>query len=537
MPPPVLTLRWKIVALTTALVLVSFFSGLVLLGFNILSAVEAELGRRAMSVARTVAQVELVKERLGKPDGPDAIQPVVERMRLATGVEYIVLFDMDRIRYSHPLRERIGTRFEGGDEGPALSQQAYVTRAVGVNGPSVRAFVPVLSPDGSEQVGVVVVGILVPEIWALLYDFRYALALALAAGLVVAVLGSWVLASGIKRQMFNLEPPEIAGLLEERAAIVSALGEGLLAVDRHGRITVMNDTAQQIIGTGREAIGRSVLEVVPHSRLLETIHSGRAEFDRQMLLGRTVVVVNRVPVRIGGQIVGAVATFRDRTDIHRLAEELTGVTRFVEALRAQNHESLNKLHAIAGMIQLDRPEAALDYIFAVTEQQQEVSSFLARNVNDYRVSGLLLGKVVRGRELSIGVAIDPESRMDGAPAPLTGSDLVLILGNLLENAMEALSGQEGERRIDCLLRSDAASLMIRVADNGPGVAGELQDRLFEQGVSSRGPGRGLGLALVRQTVAFAGGSVEFESRPGRTMFMIRVVAGGSEHGGNSSAAS
>jgi two-component system, CitB family, sensor histidine kinase DctS len=518
------SLRHKIVALTTALVVLAFCIGLVLLGHSILDSVENEVGRRAMSVAQAVAQVESLKENLGRADGARVIQPAAERMRLAAGVDYITVFDMNRIRYSHTLPERIGTRFEGGDEGPSLSQQAYISRAIGVNGPSIRAFAPVLSTDGSEQKGVVVVGMLVPPLSAVLFAYKYQLLIALAAGLGVAVLGASFLAASIKRQMFGLEPPEIARLVEERGAVFSALGEGLIAIDRDGYITVMNDEAQRIVGAGPGVIGRNVLDVIAHSRLPETLASGQADYGQQMLLGRTIVVVNRVPVRIQDRIVGAVATFRDRTEVTRLAGELTGVTRFVEALRAQNHESANKMHTVAGMIQLRKYEQALDYIFSVTERQQEVARFLARRIRDYRVSGLLLGKIVHGRETGVELIIDPQSRLEAVPPPLDGGDLVLLLGNLIENAMEALTGRAEPRRVDCFLQGDAHRLTIRVSDNGPGVPPNLREQIFTQGFSTKGEHRGLGLALVAQLVDFAGGKVALSSEPGRTVFTIQILA-------------
>ncbi|MGE5672877.1 MAG: ATP-binding protein [Mycobacterium leprae] len=517
-----LTLRSKVVGLTTVLVLCSFATGLAFMAYSTLGAVNTELGARAMSVARTVAQVQEVQENLGKPGGAKVIEPVVERMRLSTGVEYIVTFDMNRVRYSHPLPERIGTLFEGGDEGPSLSQQAYTSMASGVNGESVRAFVPVLAPDSHEQVGVVVVGIMAPHLLDLVRDFSLPILLGVVGSLAVAVLGAQVLASNVKRQMFNLEPPEIARMLEERVAVFSALSEGLIAVAQDGRITVINEEAQRMIGVGPEVVGRSVLDVLPHSQLLDTIRTGKAQYNQQMLLGRTLAVTNRVPVLIKDRIVGAVATFRDRTEVHQLAEELTGVTRFVEGLRAQNHESRNKLHTIAGLIQLKKYQEALDYIFTTTEQQQEVNRFLASRIADYRVSGLLLGKVIRGRELGIYLQIDRRSRLDAVPEPLDGSDLVLILGNLIENAMDALNGQVGARQIDCLLVSDQNGLRISVQDNGPGISPELRQEIFRQGFSTKGEGRGLGLALVQEIVWFAGGRMELESEPGRTLFTILV---------------
>lgn len=518
-----LSLRSKVATLMTGLVLCSFAIGLLLTGYNLLGRVEEELGLRAMSVARTVAQVRTVRENLGAPGGSEAIQPVVERMRVSTGVEYIVAFDMNRIRYSHPAPDRIGQIFQGGDEGPSLSQQAYVSRATGVNGTAVRAFAPVLSPDGTEQVGAVVVGIMVPPLVALMREFINMLPLGLAGALAVGGAGAWVLSAGVKEQMFNLEPQEIARILEERVAVVSALSEGLIAIAQDGTVTVFNEVAQQITGVGQDAVGRRLADVIPGVELPAA--GGCAEYNRQMLLGHKLVIANLVPIRIKEQVVGTVITFRERTEVHRLAEELTGVTRFVDGLRAQNHESLNRLHTIAGLIHMREYKQALEYIYATAEQQEEAVRFLARSIKDYQVSGLLLGKVIRGRELGVDLQIDPASRLDAIPRPLTGSDLVLILGNLIENATEALSGQAGERRVHCLIQSNARRLLIRVADNGPGIPPDIQEQIFAQGFSTKGEQRGLGLSLVSRVVSLVGGRVELRSEPGQTIFTIAVEEG------------
>jgi len=219
----------------TGLVLCSFTIGLALTGYNLLGAVVNELGRRAMSVARTVAQVEDLRRNLGQPGGSGAIQPVVERMRLSTGVEYIVAFDMNRIRYADPLAERIGRPFEGGDAGPSLSQQAYVSQAMGVNGRAVRAFVPVLSPAGTEQVGVVVVGIMAPPLAALLSHATEAVAAKTGdavGGLLNATLGNLtelvIALTALRSGQYILVKASMAGAIVTNALFL--LGASFLTI-------------------------------------------------------------------------------------------------------------------------------------------------------------------------------------------------------------------------------------------------------------------------------------------------------------------
>lgn len=532
---PPLTLRRKIIALASGLVLLSVLAGGALLIYSVGSAMETELGQRALSVARTVAQVDLVRQELERPSSPRTIQPVAERMRLATGVAYIVIMDMERNRQSHPLQEKLGTRFEGGDEGPAFSEQTYVSRARGVNGRSVRAFVPIMSLDGRIQVGVVAVGILVPGIPALLVTYRGELITALISALSVGLLGAWLLAAHIKRQLNDMEPTEIARILEERTAAFAAITEGLIAIDAANRITVINAEARRILDlpADKDVGGLDIYEVVPYSRLPEVIRTGQGVRNQQMLFGKTIILTNRLPIYTKGKIVGALATFRDRTEFNQLAEELTGVTQFVEALRAQNHEWLNKLHTIAGMMQLKKYSQAIDFIFSTTEQQQELTRFLTRTVKDYRVSGLLLGKATRARERGIVLEIDRATRVETLPRLLEGNDLVLILGNLLENAMDAVANLgHGEGRILCLVRSHPDGVEIRVEDNGCGLPPDTPiEQIFEQGFSTKGSeNRGIGLALVKQIVDFARGGIAVQSSPGRTVFQITLPGGGADAG-------
>lgn len=314
---------------------------------------------------------------------------------------------MEKRRFSHTLQELIGEKFSGGDEGPSFADHEYISRARGILGPSVRAFVPIKVDEGTRQVGVVVVGVLTPTWYKLLYATRLRLYFSLATGLVVGLLGSLYLARNIKRTMFNLEPVEIARLLEERNAVFQSISEGIVAIDREGRVTVANEEARRILGLPGEVLNRKITDFIPDSPLLEVVKTGEAQHNQERLINDTVIISNRVPIKVKGEVVGAVSSFREKTEIQRLAEELTGVKNFIEALRVQNHEHMNKLHTIAGLIQLKRYEQALDYIFRETEEQQELTRFLGRNIRDYSVAGLLLGKYTRAKEMKVEMTIDP----------------------------------------------------------------------------------------------------------------------------------
>ncbi len=519
-------LHMKMAVLSFSSVLLAIIIGGVIVVDKFSRILEKEIGMRAIAIARTMAQLEDVKANVGKPDGHLYIQPIAERARLATGVEYIVVLDMEGVRYSHPVEERIGKKFTDADLGPALANNEYISNAEGVLGPSVRAFVPIKVDDGQRQVGVVVVGILTPTIVTLLRSIQIQLYYSMAAGLLIGLLGSLYLARKIKSAMFSLEPEEIARLLEERIAVIQAMNEGVIAIDTECRITIANDEAVRIIGRpGDEIIGRHVREIIPNSRLPEVLETGKPQLNQEMILNETIILANRVPIKFKGEIIGAVSTFQDKTEVNRLAEELTGVKSFVEALRVQNHEHLNKLHTIAGLIQLGQHQQALDFIFNVTEEQQEITRILTKNIYNSSIAGLLLGKYMRAKELKVDFVIDRRTRLRELPLPLKTGDLVLIIGNLIENAFDAVRLLGPERRKVYFYMNDSDDFLeIIVKDLGPGIPEEIREIVFEQGFTTKGsPNRGLGLYLVKRCLILSGGTISIDCpQEGGTNLFIKI---------------
>ncbi|EHQ88789.1 ATP-binding protein [Desulfosporosinus youngiae] len=519
---PHLKLGTKIAILSFFLILLSVFLAGVIIVNRISDKMEQEIGYRAIAIARTVAQLQDIQENLGAEQGSKVIQPLAERIRIATGVEYIVVFDMKRMRYSHPYLDRIGTIFNDGDEGPSLQRKEYLSQAVGVLGPSIRAFVPVLADEGTRQVGVVAVGILVPTIKDIISTLRIQLYSSLIMVLSLGILGSFYLASNIKKNMFFLEPNEIARMLEERVAIFQAMDEGVVALNMENQITVINQKACHIAGITKNVIGVHLNDLEVLSVLNDLPEARDSSETMELLLNQTWVIINFLPVKVKDQIVGQVITIKDKTEVRKMAEELTGVRTFIEALRVQNHESLNKLHTIAGLIQLNRVQEAMEYVYNVTAEQQEVTRFLSQNIKHPSVAGLLLGKYNRGKELKVDVLFEHDSSLGELPESIDSTALTIILGNLLENAMEAVVGKE-LCEVHCRIKQEDTVLIFSVEDTGGGIPPEDQMKVFQWGFSTKGTGnRGIGLPLVKQTIERLGGTIELESGNWGTRFGVRL---------------
>lgn len=522
MPIAQFKLRTKIIVFSFGIVLLSVIVAVVAVVEQTTTASEKEIGLRAMAIARTVAQLREVQDNLGHTGGEKTIQPIAERIRLATGVGYIVIFDMNRIRYSHPLEDRIGTMFNDGDEGASLRKQEYLSQAIGVQGPSIRAFVPVMTDEGTRQVGVVTVGILVPTFKQALSNLRLQLYSSIIIGLLLGFIGSIFLARNIKKKMFSLEPAEIARILEERVAIFQSMAEGIIAVDFNGRITFLNDEACRVTEATQDCIGRSLSDVITLPNLNEALSQGKSLINQEIMLKKTLVLASFLPIKVNNRLTGTTITLQDKTEVKRLAEELTGVKTFIEALRVQNHESLNKLHTIAGLIQLQKYQAASDFIFAATEEQEEITRFLGKKIRDPAVAGILLGKYGRAKELKVRFFLDPDSELPEKPGALESYQLVLILGNLLENAMESVAGQS-LREIHCYLKQADHELVVSIEDTGTGIPPSVQEHIFEWGFTTKKtPNRGIGLYLVKQTIDNAGGTIEIESGSWGTRFLVQI---------------
>ncbi|WP_319004445.1 sensor histidine kinase [Halobacillus litoralis] len=517
-------IRWKITILSFGIVLFSILIGGIIIVGHTIENREKSLGEQALVTGRTVANLPEVKEGLMESEGWTTINPMVERIRTINRSDYIVVLNMNRVRYSHPVEEKLGTLSSGKDEGPAFAEHTYISKAKGESGVAVRGFVPVMN-EGLEQIGVVVVGNFLPSIQEVLWGIKNEILFVLSLTSLFGIIGSWLLARHLKKQTFRLEPHEIVQLFEERTAAFQAMNEGIIVIDQSGVISMMNGKAKQLLHLNKDYTRSPIREVVPEVRFYDALHAGEADYNKELRLGSTVILYTTVPMKVENEIIGAVMIFQDRTDVTKLAEELTGVKAFVDALRVQNHEHLNKLHTIAGLIQLDQKEQALNFVFETSEKQEELSGFLVSKFKDYSLSGLLLSKVSRGKELDIEVTVDEQSVLKVYPYLLDEHDFVLIIGNLIENAFHAFDEVKREQKwIDVSIIQDKEYCAITVEDNGKGMSSEHQNKAFHKGFTTKGKkGSGIGLYLVKNIVDKGRGSLEIISQTGEgTSVMIQL---------------
>ncbi|MED1774366.1 sensor histidine kinase [Bacillus velezensis] len=525
-----LTIRWKITILSYIVVLFTFLIvGIVLIG-NIQHTEERELKKRLMNTARTVSEMTDVKRALEQKKQREDVRHAVEEIRIINEADYIVVMDMDHIRYSHPVSTMIGKRSRGEDEAAAFAEHIYFSEAKGEIGTAVRAFYPIKDRD-LNQIGVVLAGKTLPGFGEILLQLKHEILFIVLLALGFGLAGSFLLARHIKKQMFWLEPHEIVRMYEERTATFHSMNEGVIAIDNQHHITIFNEKAKQIFNVRQETDGRLIWDVLKDSRLPEIVERNRAVYNEEIQVSGKVIMSSRIPIVMKKKVIGAVAIFQDRTEAAKMAEELTGVKNFVDALRVQNHEHMNKLHTIAGLIQLGKSEKALQLAFKESSEQESVTDFLHQAIQNDAAAGLLLSKIKRGKELGISVKIDENSSFSAFPEHVDQHDIVVLLGNLIENAFGAFETADTEdKHIDISIEQNDEVLAILIEDNGSGISDQHIPRLYDKGFTvNKTGGTGYGLYLVKQIVDKGMGIIEVDTRQGQgTAFSILFPMKGEE---------
>ncbi|MED4164766.1 sensor histidine kinase [Halalkalibacterium halodurans] len=484
---------------------------------------QSNIEEKAIAISRTVAKAQWVIDGLENEEEEWRVQTYTTEIQSATDVLFIVVMDMEGIRKSHPNPEEIGKRFVGGDEVAALEGREHVSISTGTLGESLRAFTPIFNDHG-EQLGAVAVGISLQEVNDVLADNHTSILKGSVIGIIVGIIGALIVASYIKRALLGLEPFEIAKILEERSAMLQSAREAIIAVDSKGTITLVNKSALNLFekaGMSGDPIGKKVTEFMPTSRLEWVLKTRQPEFDEEQQMNGMTILVNRVPIIVNDEVVGAISTFRDLTEIKQQAKQLTGVKLYVEALRAQSHEFMNKLHVILGMVKTESYDELNDYIHQIVNHRSTELNHVIKRIKDSVLAGFILGKLSYAREKHITLDVQTKSVIPKASSEQMVHELITILGNLIDNALEAVIKAK-EKTVLVQLEYSNERLHIRVQDTGPGIPDGEQGDIFKKGYSTKGENRGYGLYLVKQSVEKLGGAMEYESRATGMTFYVDI---------------
>jgi two-component system CitB family sensor kinase len=512
----------RILASVVAILVATTVVGFALDTLSRRSDLEHEYQRRALVIAQTFAAMPSIRDALARKTAADRrlIQSLAQQVRRRTGASYIVVIDRHGIRYSHPDPSLIGKRVT--EPVIALDGRDHLGVDHGNLGISANAKVPLRAPDG-RIIGEVSTGIEEKTISGQLLHELPSLLLFFAIALGIGIVASFTLSRRLKRSTFGLELDEIAGLVQEREAMLHNIREGVITLDRHERITLINDEARRLLPIGEYAIGRSISELVSPGRLQDLLTGATPGEDQVVLTDEHILVVNRMSVMRQGRRLGAVITLRDRTELEALIRELDGVDALTDALRAQQHEFSNRMHTLAGLIELGDHDAAAHYALDVSRESGGLAESIRAQIERREIAAMLLAKTTIAAERGVQLTLTEDSRLpdDG----LDTSAVLTIVGNLIDNAIDAASAEPGDGRVIVRLVSDHA-VRIEVSDTGTGVPPEVASQIFTDGFTTKPAEpdrqRGIGLALVHRLVRRSGGTIDFEplDANGGTVFTV-----------------
>lgn len=478
---------------------------------------EDQVAERALDIAKSIAVVPEIIAAIERRD-TSYLQPLSLQIAKSTHARFVVIGDHLGIRLSHPTQERIGKPMHDDEndfnEPALLDGQAYVRKDVGSLGASIRGKVPVFDQTGAKIIGVVSVGFMLDTVDTIIDQYRTTLGGVIFGAFLISIFTAIWFSNHFKKAIFGLEPEQIGLLFEERNATLESIREGIISINSEGLITTFNQAALNTLNLSNKELilGKHIQDVLPDSHLTEILVDGKPQFDQEFWLGDLCLITNRLPVRQDGEIIGVVSTFRPKDELDMVSRQLTRIKQYADTLRSQTHEYSNKLHTIAGLIQIGATKEALNLIGQETANHQALIHLLVDAVPDPILAGCLLGKYNRAHELGLLLTIDPDSHMTDIPARIPREQLVTIIGNLLDNAFEATLAHQGAGGEISLTMTDLGNdLIFEIEDQGNGIPFDEQARIFERGVSSKQEsGHGIGLHLVYTLLTRLGGYVTID---------------------------
>jgi two-component system CitB family sensor kinase len=516
----------RLFAVQAVFVIVAVGLAVALLALDARGRATADASARSMVTAQAVAHNPFVIEAVQQPNPSAVLQPYAVTLMHDTDVDFITVMAPDRTRFTHRDPAQIGKPFLG-TIAPALAGESFTETYTGTLGPSVRAVAPIKGDDGS-VVALVSAGITLSQVDAAFWPRVHLLLGAGAAMIAVGALVSWLFSRYLRRVTAGRGAEELGQVFAYYESVLHSVREGLVLVDDRGVLVLYNDHAADLLGLTAGGPERPVDELdIPASLKALLLQQGEAR-DEVFVTRDHVLVVNHQPAlpteaqRGTGRIrsLGTVTTLRDRTELLRVTGELESMRTMSDALRSQTHEFANRLHTIASLLELGRSDEALRFAADELNLSQRLTDRVLVSIDEPVIAALMLGKAAQARER--GVALKLETHLDPGTQGFEPADVVTILGNLVDNALDAAAsgtapGTEPWVEVYLGLGDGEDDLVVQVSDSGPGIDHDARERVFGRGYSTKETdafGRGLGLALVRQTVARLGGTIELSEHVG-----------------------
>lgn len=469
------------------------------------------------STAAYVASMDSVAEMLERGYPDEEVKNALDALHQNfLDLDVIAVYNRNGLRFYHTSRRETGETFVAGEAADLLEGSApYITTGYGTYGSQRRAFHAVSNQDG-EIIGFVTAAIFHADILQRNRTLFLPFLFILCGVFVVALLLSRGIVLLLKGSLQGHHPAELLNLYLQQDDVLNAIEDGLVATDAQGAVVFSNDPARRLFhGDGAPLQGRRLNDFFPESDCVRVARSGQPNHNRSCVIGERQVLYSEIPIQGDEGQQGTLNVFHDKTEMRKLSDELSGARYMLDTLRFFNHEFMNKLHIILGYLQTGQTQAAIQFIMNSSLVSSQSIRETADCIRVPRLCALIIGKMMHASELGILLTVSHDSQCREEDLLLPPEDYATIIGNLLENAIEELSRSQPEiREIKLSIYCRPDCNLIICQDTGGGISPEIQARIWEKGVSSKGEGRGFGLYLVSQLVDRQGGCIELETEAG-----------------------
>jgi len=507
----------KLVVFSILLVLGTLLMSTIFLSNLLQSIVEDQIGERALSISKTISLMPEVITLVDNKDPHHQLPTLISRIESKIDAKFIVIGDENSIRLTHPTRSLIGKHMMGEDNELALKNGAYyISKATGTLGPSIRGKAPVINAHG-DIVGIVSVGYLEANVKKIIAQRHQEFLTYFYLAILVSLFVAFAIASRIKKTLLGYEPTELSRLYLEKEAILNAVKEAIIATNTHGDITLSNEVAKRYFHLEEKA--ETPLEL---QKMLFTCKEMK---DVTIEIEGIDYICNLSPIIHDEHTIGMVVSCRKKEEIDALVWELTRVKQYSERLREKKHEFSNLLHLISGYIQIGEYEKAIELISQNHLPDEQTIEHFQQFIHDPIVASIFIGKYYFAFDKGVTLKLDENSSIQSTISPTISKHLLTILGNIINNAIDAAQHSE-LKKVSVFATDSGNDLIFEVEDSGGGIDTPLLERIFEKGFTTKGElHSGYGLFFVKKTLDWLGGFVTIDKGNYGTIITIHIPKG------------